>query len=253
MSKNTKQFLIGSEWESNYGRLVVVDYINKSKILVRFLLTGFEKYTNASSIRSGSVKDPYYPTVAKVGCIGNTTASINGKVKTSYHTWRGMLSRCYEYKKSTRTYFGKVTVAEVWWCYEVFEKWFDENYIEGYKLDKDLTILGSTTYSPETCSFIPNKINCLLGKKDTAKGDLIRHSGLPVGVSYHVRDDKYTSQCFDGEKLQHFGYHDTPESAFLAYKEFKERLLRKVAEDAYNKGEINKTVYENLHNYEITP
>lgn len=251
MGRVTKQFIIGSKWSGKYGDLIILEYENKSKILVKFLLTGFEKYTNASAIRKGTVKDPYFPTVASVGSIGNTTSSVNGKVKNSYHTWRGIISRCYEYKKNTQTYFGKVEVCKEWWCFENFEKWYDEHYIEGYQVDKDLTVLGSKIYSPETCSFIPNRINCIMGKKDY--NTVRKHLNLPVGVSYHVRDEKYTAQCFDGEKLQHFGYHDTPEGAFIAYKNFKERLIKSVAEESYKLGEISQTVYENLINYEVTP
>ncbi len=251
MSRGTKQFVIGSKWGGRYGDLVIKEYTNKKKILVKFILTGFEKYTDASAIRKGSVKDPYFPTVASVGSIGNTPSSINGKVKSSYHTWRGIISRCYEYKKTTQTYFGKIEVCKEWWCFENFEKWYDEHYVEGFQVYKDLTILWSKLYSPETCSFIPNRINCIMGKKDY--NTVRKHLDLPVGVSYHVRDEKYTAQCFDGEKLQHFGYHDTPESAFQSYKIFKESLIKSVAEDYYNSGEINLAVYKNLSNYIVTP
>lgn len=251
MGRCTKQFLIGSKWSGKYGDMMVLEYIDKKKVLVKFVLTGFEKYTDASAIRSGTVKDPYFPTVASVGSIGNTTSSVNGKVKTSYHTWRGIISRCYEFKKSTQTYFGKVEVCKEWLCFENFEKWYDENYIEGFQVDKDLTVIGAKIYSPETCSFIPNKINCIMGKKDY--NTVRKHLGLPVGVSYHVRDGKYTAQCFDGNKLQHFGYHDTPEDAFNAYKTYKEGLIKRVAEEYYSLGEINEVVYNNLITYVVTP
>lgn len=251
MVRVTKQFSVGSKWCGKYGDLIVLNYINKKKVLVKFILTGFEKYTDASAIRRGTVKDPYFPTVASVGSIGNTTSSVDGKVKTSYHTWRGIISRCYEYKKTTQTYFGKVEVCKEWLCFENFEKWYDENYIEGFQVDKDLTVIGSKIYSPETCSFIPNRINCIMGKKDY--NTVRKHLDLPVGVSYHLRDGKYTAQCFDGEKLQHLGYHDTPESAFTAYRTYKESLIKRVAEEYYSSGEINETVYNNLITYVVTP
>lgn len=251
MGRNTKQFLVGSVWDGKYGNLIVKDYINKNKVLVRFINTGYEKFTDSSAIRKGTVKDPYFPTVAGVGCIGNTTSSVNGKVKGSYHVWRGMMSRCYEYKKSSRTYYGEVEVCKEWWCFEVYEKWYNENYIEGYQVDKDLTIAGSKIYSPETCCFIPNRINCIMGKKKY--NTIRRHENLPVGVSYHIRDGKFTAQCFDGDKLQHFGYHDTPDSAFSAYKEFKEELIKSIALEYYESGSISNAVYKSLMNYKVTP
>lgn len=249
--RKSKKFVQGSIWDSNYGQLEILEYINKSKILIKFLNTGYERYTSASNIHSGSVRDVYYPTVVGVGFLGETTVSVNGKVKSSYHVWRGMLYRCYDIDNYAPTYFNIVVVCEDWKCYAVFEKWYDENYVDGFYLDKDLTVLDCKIYSPETCCFIPNKLNCILGRKDLSKAKV--HKNLPVGVSYHVRDEKYTSQCFDGDKLQHFGYHDTPEEAFSVYKTFKESLLKTLAEDYYTKGIINQTVYDNLINYEVKP
>lgn len=251
MGRGTKQFLIGTKWSNRYGDLIIKEYYNKRKILVQFVNTGYERYTDASSIRNGAVKDPYHPTVSVVGSIGSTTSSIGGKVKRSYHTWRGMLARCYEYADTAKTYYGKVEVCKDWWCFENYEKWYNDNFIDGYEIDKDFTELGCKLYSPETCCFIPAKINAIMGKK--TYNTVRKHEGLSVGVSYHVRDEKYTAQCFDGEKLQHFGYHSTPESAFKAYKTFKENLIKRVAQEYYDRGEINETVYTNLMNYEVQP
>ena len=127
MSKVIKKFAVGSRWGGKYGDLVIVEYSLFKKVKVKFIKTGHEKYTNAAAIRNGTVKDPYFPSVSLVGCIGNTTSSVNGKVKHSYHTWRGMICRCYEYSKSSQTYFGKVEVCKDWWCFENYEKWYDEN------------------------------------------------------------------------------------------------------------------------------
>lgn len=41
----------------------------------------------------------------------------------------------------------------------------DENWkphMEGWHLDKDILLKGNKVYSPETCAFVPAKINSLL-------------------------------------------------------------------------------------------
>jgi hypothetical protein len=246
-----RKLLEGSVYEGKYGSFIVLKYKTKKEVTIQFVATGTIKVTNSAACLAGTAKDVYYPTVAGVGFIGNTTSSVLGKVKGSYHTWRGMLRRCYQDHGTAKTYYETVFVCKDWWCFEVYEKWYDANFIEGFEIDKDFTVLDCKLYSPATCCFIPNKINAILGKK--TYNTVRKHKGLPCGVSYHIRDEKYTSQCFDGEKLQHYGYHDTPESAFLAYKPNKEGYIRATAQYFYEKGDINDVVYNNLMTYEVTP
>ena len=47
------------------------------------------------------------------------------------------------------------SVCEEWKHFSNFKKWFDENYIEGFDIDKDILIKGNKVYSPEACSFVP--------------------------------------------------------------------------------------------------
>lgn len=59
----------------------------------------------------------------------------------------------------------------------------------------------------------------------------------------------YMSQCNDGGTVQHLGIYDTPNEAFNVYKEFKEKLIKQVA-DEY-KGLIPKELYEAMYEYEV--
>ena len=40
-----------------------------------------------------------------------------------------------------------------------FGKWFDDNNIDGYHLDKDIKVKGNKVYSPDTCLFVSHKDN----------------------------------------------------------------------------------------------
>jgi hypothetical protein len=253
---NKTKYGIGTEWDTNYGRLKVIDRYRipkkNNKILIRFLVTGTEKWVTSGDMTQGNIKDPFHTTVYGIGCIGNTMSSYRDennktKVKISYSTWHDMLRRCYVDKKSI-TYFNITTVCSEWFCFETYEKWFDSNEIKGYQVDKDLTVLGNKLYSPDTCCFIPNRINVLISKKDN-KNHVYNH--LTTGVSFHKRDQVYTSQCYDEDRLVHLGYHDTEKEAFYAYKAYKEPLIKRVAKEYYDLGKINEVIYSNLMNYEV--
>lgn len=82
--------------------------------------------------------------------------SENGRNITSYSVWVGMLHRCYNKKHVHYKYYGGkgVTVHPTWLSFRNFKNWFDENYVEGYELDKDISNDGELIYSPSTCKFV---------------------------------------------------------------------------------------------------
>lgn len=57
----------------------------------------------------------------------------------------------------------EVTVCDEWLVYENFRRWYLENYVEGWSIDKDLLSgMKVKVYSPETCCFLPQIINATL-------------------------------------------------------------------------------------------
>lgn len=75
----------------------------------------------------------------------------------AYSHWKNMLKRVYH--DNIPAYKG-VEVSKEWHMFSNFKAWFDENYIEGYVLDKDL--YGGKLYSADTCVFIPERLNLLI-------------------------------------------------------------------------------------------
>ena len=154
---------VGEVYSTNsYGSLEIVEYINARQILVRFIDTGYEKYVQAVHIRKGSVKDPFCPTIFGKGYfgVGSYRSCTNGKITKVYMTWKNMLVRCYNSKTQIKqpTYVG-CTVVEEWHNFQVFGKWFDKHYIEGYHLDKDIKVKGNKVYGPDTCTFVSQTEN----------------------------------------------------------------------------------------------
>lgn len=153
----------GTVWESNnYGSFKIVEYITSKKILISFLATGYRRIVTLHHIKSGEVADKLHRSVYGVGYIGDGLFSSCNKGKTpkSYECWVNMYTRCYSeiYQKEFPTYKG-CTVAEEWHNFQNFAKWFEENYIEGYQLDKDIKVEGNKIYGPDTCMFVSNQEN----------------------------------------------------------------------------------------------
>ena len=95
-----RKYDVGYKAIGDYGEFEVIEYINKSKVLIKFTLTGNKIWCASSNVAKGRVKDPFYPNVWGVGFLGNATSSYRDsdgktKLKTSYNTWSHMLRRCY--------------------------------------------------------------------------------------------------------------------------------------------------------------
>jgi hypothetical protein len=99
-------------------------------------------------------------------------------------------------------------------------------------------------YSPKTCCCVPPRINTILINRTNDRGN------YPIGVC--KKGEHFTgSVCVGNGKLIYTGWYDTPQEAFLAYKAMKEKLIKEVAQEYYNKGEITERVYDALMKYEV--
>ncbi len=179
--------------------------------------------------------------VYSVGNIGNGKSRYKGKHTKEYNTWISMLQRCYDYKLHLRnpTYID-CFVCEEWLDFEIFSKWFKDNYIEGYQLDKDLLVKGNKIYSPETCCFVPKEINLLIIQPQLKKE-------LPHGVQKFR--DKFRAFTRTNNIQNHIGCYNTIEEASEAYKLKKKNHITIMAEKY--KEIINNKVYQALLNYTI--
>lgn len=179
-------------------------------------------------------------------------ASMGGKDVEEYKLWHMMLVRCTEpYWRDRPTYTG-TSCSENFRSYPYFYEWCQEQ--TGFKnkdehgrywqLDKDLLVKGNKLYSEDICVFVPSRINSLLNKRKSARGE------CPIGVCLYKTNGKFISQCADGKgKLKTLGYYNTAEEAFHSYKIFKEDIIKRVAEEY--KSQIDIRVYKSLMNYNI--
>ena len=182
---------------------------------------------------------------AKVlGCQNVGFMDMNGSKTKCGWLWRNMIARCYGKNTLKRNpSYQDCYVCDEWLVYSNFKRWFDENYIEGYELDKDIFIKGNKIYSPDTCCFVPHFINSIFTKTNASRGI------LPIGVKSMGK--RYQARLLRYDKSTHLGTYDTPEEAFNAYKQAKESYIKEVATTYYNEGRITKRVYDALMKYEV--
>lgn len=156
--------------------------------------------------------------------------------------WILMLRRCYDkkYLKNRPTY-DKCYVSEDFLHLSNFKKWFDENYIEGYHLDKDiLSPKNDVHYSPNTCCFIPPYINMLIKSKSKDKF---------TGVE--KRSSKFIARHRTINGLVYLGTYNTEEEAIKVCTNSRKKYIKDVAIKAYSKKEISEKVYKALINFEF--
>jgi len=179
-----------------------------------------------------------------VGITGKTKASDNGVKLKSYVHWKNMLSRCYGGDDSNRAYKG-CSVSDEWLVYENFKSWHNQNYVDGYHLDKDILCAGNKTYSSDTCAYVPKEINKLILRSDSSRGE------LPQGVQYHKRSGMFYSHISKNSKTFHIGSYKCKDSAFLAYVKEKESYVKNVANKYFNNGLISKPVLNGLIEWKV--
>lgn len=148
---------------------------------------------------------------------------VSGKKHTCpfYYTWGAMLKRGYseKWKQKNKTYLDVKVCAE-WHTFSSFKAWMETQDWEGKQLDKDLLVQGNKVYSPETCVFIPAKVNSFLNRQKASRGD------LPVVVTLHRKTGKFLAQCRNYNKptQDYLGLYETPEKAHLAWLDRKLEL-----------------------------
>lgn len=242
---------IGEMNKNKHGtNMIIIEYHRKDNVIIEFQ----DKYKHRKKVTydnfiKGCVSNPYDKIVYERGYIGEGkyNCSYNRKL---YNTWYSMFIRCYGMIEKYRTY-SDCEVDERFHCLQDFGEWYEKNYYEIPNeimcLDKDILVKGNRIYGPDTCIIVPQTINSLIVKKYKFK-----NNKLPIGVCYHKQHNKYMasySHTLNKKDIITIGYYDDPITAFNAYKQFKEKEIKYVA-DKY-KNVIPEKLYIALYNYKI--
>lgn len=224
------------------GEIRILRYSDYQNIEIEFVNTGYKAIVKGKHVMDGQIKDPFYPFVYGKGFLGKGGQQRRDLRK--YKCWTSMLQRCYDesYLLKRPTY-ANCEVCDSWFNFQNFGAWFDENYIDGWCLDKDILHKGNKLYSPENCCFVPEEINNLFTKSNNQRGK------LPIGVVFNKLRGNFKSCIKINGKNRHLGTFNTIQTAFAAYKSAKEINIERVA--TKYKNSLPLYVYDALIKYEV--
>ncbi len=165
---------------------------------------------------------------------------VNGAVTKSYNLWKSMLERCYSHKyHETRPTYLNCTVSDNFKQYTYFHEWVLTQIgydAVGFHLDKDIIHRRNTTYSENTCAFVPSNINCFFSDSSSCRGKYL------IGVKFHQgRSRAFETRCWSDGRRKSLGYFQTSDEAYQAYKTYKEQLCKDLANKW--KEQIDPRVY----------
>ena len=231
--------------EDNGSSGIVVEFQDEYK---------YRKHTIYANFKSGSIRNPYHPSIYGIGITGcKYPTKVNGVSTKEYNAWIDMLKRCFmEKTKDKQPSYKNVECCKEWLNFEIFCDWLhsQSNYDKwknGYRwaIDKDILVKRNKAYSQDTCTLVPQNVNCLFLRREAERGK------YPIGVTY--RSEGFLASCHNPftNQREELGYYSTPENAFFTYKTYKEDIIKKVAEIEYKSGNITKECYEAMMNYEV--
>lgn len=244
-----REDLVGIKFETNNGLCTVLRYETYKEVYVTFDNTGYSTITTLQRLKEGMIRDPFARTCSGIGFlgVGEYKAGSSGKHSQYYLKWSNMLSRCYaEYGRKVNPSYNESYVIDDWHNMQNYAKWYTEHPYrnDAWEIDKDILTKGNKVYSPETCIFVPKYINTMFTKCDRWRGD------LPIGVHQVGKTECYKMICSDSidGKITISGFTSV-QAAFDAYKETKEKVIKKTA-NVYRSG-LEPRAYEALMNYEV--
>ena len=241
--------LLGAEFDTiSCGKCFVIDYSGANNILVMFYEPMCLVKTRMDHLKTGLVRNPLYPSVRNLGYIG---IGEFDSTHSSYKFWVRMFRRVFDEKQGYNKAYKDVVICKGWLNFQNFARWCEEQkYLNAvddkgkhYQLDKGILVKGNRIYSPETCCFVPQKVNALLISVKASRGK------FPIGVTYCKRDKVYKAILSRNGSVITLGQSKDVEKSFQLYKRAKENYIEEVAE--YWKGRIDEKVYQALLNYEV--
>lgn len=204
--------------------MTIIKYTNTKTMNVEFEDGYISKNVSYDEFSRKLIRNPYNKTVFGIGYIGEIDESIGLKRSSdeyirAHRVWRGLFERCYNPKvHEHHPTYKSCRVCEEWHNFQKFLRWYLDNYytIEGTNvhIDKDILYKHNNVYSPNTCIFVPERINYMF-RANYSKNNR-------NGVSYDKNRRKYQSSYRDVNNIcVNLGRYRNKQDAILAHNRYK--------------------------------
>ena len=233
----------------DYSNSLYVNY--RTDVLIRCNRCGKvfpqtpQSHLTGKGCRACAMKDVGIKNTGKPNCkakhlvlgVGVNDLDVCARGNICYEIWHSILQRTVDEKyKLLNKAYKDASICDEWLLLSNFKAWFDEYYVEGYCIDKDLLGLKSKVYSPDTCCFLPAEINAAITREKFERE-------LPIGVMRYK--DRFKAVC----RLKYLGIFDTVEEAKTAYLKEKKKRITELANKW--KDKIEPRAYDALINLDV--
>ena len=233
---------LGKKLKTNEGyNIEIIEVDTNKNVKVQFEDGMIRENLDMSNVLNGRIKNLNHLSTCGVGYIGYGKYCVK-KYFIYYKIWDKMLRRHYDVKEiKKRVSYTKATMCKEWENFQNFAEWCNENYVEGWTLDKDLLSGSEKIYSPSTCCFLPNDLNNVFSIRTT------NAKKLPVGVctyknKYRVAFSKYGYPTY-------YGDFNTIDEALKIYIKYKKEYIIELANK--HRELLKEKVYKKLLNFEV--
>jgi hypothetical protein len=233
---------------------IVLEKLSNTRSKIKFMDTGYIADFYNVNIERGEFKDRLRPSLCGVGY-----GVMRGDSISPFHkTWQNMINRCHNptYNDKYKSY-SDCSVIEGWYDFRNFREWCEHTHPYNtevkFELDKDMRLQGNRVYSPETCMWIPKKLNQYINEvKGASSVTGVKGVSPAMRSGEGVTDGVYEVRCADGKGGRVFlGHVNSIEEGSLIYKNYKEGRLKFLAEEYLVSGVIPKATYEIIVKYKI--
>lgn len=156
-----------------------------------------------------------------------TADASRTKNKKAYDVWYDMIFRCYSpIALVSHPTYADCAVCDEWLTLSNFISWHDDNYVDGYSIDKDIIKVGNKIYSPEYCCYVPKIVNSI-----TTRTNMSIDKSL-TGASFNSARGMWQSGCRNPitKKNEYLGLFKSERLAHKAWAKRKSEISISVCE-----------------------
>lgn len=145
-----------------------------------------------------------------------------------YSAWKDCLRRTHGNiaGKKNLAHYMESTFDPCWRYFTDFREWASGKFVDGYQLDKDILFEGNVHYGPETCCFVPSKLNTCF-RPNIKTSELGQGVRVKILRSGDLRYEAFASNFLTGKSV-YLGLHKDLKYAQALARAYREVYLEDI-------------------------